>query len=326
MTDRHPATVGHATPADDSCSVLWDVDGTSAYGTAAAAKFFVVVEQSGPWGRVVARESHLPDGLGVELDARAAALGGRFMLIRHAGGHADHDGLHRVLLAHAGADPRSAWLLAGDVTDPRALLSLDWTALSTGDRELARRSLPGAHEIEPALLICTNGRRDVCCAVRGRPLAAAAAELAPDRVWEVSHTGGHRFAPTAVLLPWGEYLARLDIDAVRSILTASSSGQLPRTLLGPQHDRGRSGLPGPAQAAESFVRHLIGETDLNALATGLGQETPDGHRVPVAHVDGRRWVARVSRLPTGQHRPESCRKSPVDVFEYAVAVGHPERD
>jgi hypothetical protein len=320
MTTGHPASVGHARSADDACSVLSEREGTSAHGTAAAAGFFVVVEQPGPWGRVVARESHLPDGLGVELDARASALGGRFMLIRRPGEHADRSAGRRVLLAHAGPDPASAWLLAADVPDAGALLALDWSALARGKRDLVRASLPGATEAEPALLICTNGRRDVCCAVRGRPVAAAAGAIAPDRVWEVSHTGGHRFAPTGVLLPWGQYFARLDARSAGWILAASRSGHVPRELLGPHHDRGRSALSAPAQVAESFVRALTSETRLSKLVAGAATSSPRGHLVPVSHADGRRWVIEVRREPTGNRHPESCRKSPVEVHEFVASV------
>ena len=108
-----------------------------------------------------------------------------------------------------------------------------------------RASLPGAEPADPVLLVCTNGRRDVCCAIRGRPVALEAAARAPGRVWESSHTGGHRFAPTGVLLPHGAALARLDAGGCADVLAAASAGQLPAWALGPAHDRGRSALPAP---------------------------------------------------------------------------------
>jgi hypothetical protein len=302
--------------------VQWDRDGTSAYGTAAVAAFFLVLEQPGPWGRIAARESHLDAALGAELDARCAGAGGRFMLIRRPGGHADHGGPRRVLVAFAGKRAADAWLLTGDLATPADLLGLDWAALAQGDRDLVRSSLPQAADSPPQLLICTNGRRDVCCAVRGRPLAAVAAQLAPGRVWEVSHTGGHRFAPTAVLLPWGQTVARLDDASADLALRASESGHLPRELLGPLHDRGRSPLSGPAQCAESHVRALTGETRLGAL-WAVAPEPAGGSaeaRVEVAHEDGRRWTVRVHRRPAGHQRPESCGKASIEVLEYAAEV------
>lgn len=317
---RHPATSGHATPAEDACSVLWDRDGTSAFGTAAGAVFFVVLEQSGPWGRVAARESHLGADLGGELDSRCADAGGRFMLIRRPSGHPDHDGPRRVLVAHAGVRADDAWMLSADVARPGDLLELDWSALARGHRALVRASLPGAEDAPPHLLICTNGRRDVCCAVRGRPLAAAAARIASGRVWEVSHTGGHRFAPTAVLLPWGQGFARLDETTAGWVLDASDTGHVPRELLGATHDRGRSPLPAPAQCAESHVRALIEETRLGALRAVPSDADGDDPVIEVAHEDGRSWRVRVQRRLTGTRRPESCGKAAIDVQELVGEV------
>ena len=131
----------------------WDADGTSAYGTAARATFFVLLEQPGPWGRNAARESHLDVGLGSELDARCTATGGRFMLIRRPGGHADHGGPRRVLVAWAGPRADDAWLLAADVEAPADLHGLDWSALAEGERTLVKPSLPAAAEAPPHLLV-----------------------------------------------------------------------------------------------------------------------------------------------------------------------------
>ena len=317
---EHPATTGYGTPATDACSVQWDQDGTSAYGTAAAARFFVVVEQPGPWGRDAVRESHLDRDLGAELDARTSRAGGRFMLVRRPGGHPAHDGPRQVLVAHAGAKPEDAWLLTAEVDDVGDLLGLDWGALARGSRALVQASLLGSRPGEPALLVCTNGRRDVCCAVRGRPLAAHAARVAPGRAWEVSHTGGHRFAPTAVLLPWGQTLARLDHRASEWVLAASETGHLPAELLGPLHDRGRSGVPGPSQCAESHVRAETGETRLAALWAELPEESDGGWQVIVTHADGRRWRVGVTREPVGRTRPESCGKKAIEVLEHRASI------
>lgn len=320
-TGNHPSTVGHGHSAPDACSVQWDSDATSAYGTAATAGFFVVIEQPGPWGRLAATESNLGAELGAELDDRARLSGGRLMLIRRPGGHPDQAGPRRVLVAHAGGADIAPWLLAADLERPGDLLGLDWSALSRGRRELVRASLHGAVDAEPQLLVCTNGRRDVCCAVRGRPIAVAAARLAPDRVWEVSHTGGHRFAPTGVLLPWGQTFARLDESAADWVLGASVTGHVPVELLGPIHDRGRSSLAPPAQCAESHVRAAIGETRLAALTTTAPTPAADAdgaHEVVVSHADGRAWQVRVVRRAAGRRRPESCGKAAIDILEYVA--------
>jgi hypothetical protein len=193
------------------------------------------------------------------------------------------------------------------------VLSVDLDALARGDRDAVAASLPGATPSGPVLLVCTNGRRDVCCAVRGRPVAVEAAAARPGRVWEASHTGGHRFAPTGVLLPHGATLARLDTALATTVLDEADHGRLPAAALGARHDRGRSSLDPDAQAAESHVRAEHAVTDLAALVT---EPLPDGDegRYAVRHRDGRAWVVEVRRQEAGT-LPESCAKLPVTVVQ-----------
>lgn len=315
-------SAGHGHPAPDACSVGFDRADVSAYGTAARAGFFVALEQPGPWGRDAATQSHLPADLGARLSSACSDRGGRLSLLRRPGRHADehHGGGHTAYLAWSGRDP---WLLAATVEDPATVLSVDLDALARGDRDAVAASLPGATPSGPVLLVCTNGRRDVCCAVRGRPVAVEAAAARPGRVWEASHTGGHRFAPTGVLLPHGATLARLDTALATTVLDEADHGRLPIAALGPRHDRGRSGLEPDAQAAESHVRAEAGVTDLAALvtepladeplATARVADEPVG-RYAVRHRDGRSWVVEVHRQDAGT-LPESCAKLPVAVVQ-----------
>ena len=320
MTARPPGgVVTHAVPAPDACSVGFDDAGLSAYGTAARAQFFVAVEQAGPWGRDAATQSHLDPAVGRALSAACADRGGRLSLLRAPGPHADdhHATGHTAYLAWSGTAP---WLLAARVATPADLLSADLDALARGDRWAVARSLPGARPSEPVLLVCTNGRRDVCCAVRGRPVALEAAAAVPGRVWEASHTGGHRFAPTAVLLPHGATYARLDADACADLLRSAQEGAAPARLLGPSHDRGLSALEPAAQVAQAHVRHLAGEVAFGAVVCRSTDVRDDGSvLVQVAHRDGRRWTVRCRRQPRAP-LPESCGKAAVEAFVWVPDV------
>jgi hypothetical protein len=306
----------HGVSAPDACSVGFDRAGVSAYGTAAVARFFVALEQPGPWGRAAATQSHLPAAVGESLDRACSSRGGRLTLIRRPGRHADdaHEAGHTAYLAWAGADP---WLLATTVVDPAALLEVDLDALARGDRDAVVASCPDAEPAEPVLLVCTNGRRDVCCAVRGRPVALDAAELAPGRVWEASHTGGHRFAPTGVLLPHGLTLARLDARSAASVLEWAARDEAPVSLSGPRHDRGLSALPAPVQAAVAHVRHDEALTSLTALTASWDGAS---ETVTVSHRDGRAWTVQVRReapaTVDGAGLPESCGKAAIPVLEW----------
>ena len=75
----------------------------------------------------------------------------------------------------------------------------------------------------------------------------------PDaRVWRCSHTGGHRFAPTAITVADGRAWAYADADLVVGILDRSTDVA---ALTG--HDRGTVALGSWAQAVEHqlLTRH-----------------------------------------------------------------------
>ena len=96
------------------CSTGWD--GLSSYGSAATASFWVAIEQPGPWGRDALTESHLDPDLGAGLAAESSAAGGRVLLIRRAGPHADRFQSRRVFVA--GGLAGGGWLLSGAVLNP----------------------------------------------------------------------------------------------------------------------------------------------------------------------------------------------------------------
>ena len=306
----------------DACSVLSTDAGESAYGTAADASSWVCLEQPGPWGRVVASDSHLDPALGGRLDKAVSKAGGRFALIRTPGAHPDDARHPRNRTVLVSSVVGAGWTLRGQLSDSGQLEALDVGALARGDREQVLASMPAlAPDPTTYLLLCTNGRRDVCCAVRGRPVALAAAAARPGQVWETSHTGGHRFAPTGVLLPSGATLARLDADLAVTALDAAAHAQLPAVLHGPEHDRGASGLAAPERAAVSMVRQITGEVGLYLLLADPAERIDETvWRVVVRHVDGRSWSMTVSRGVLGPDRPESCAKPAVPQVGWAVTM------
>jgi hypothetical protein len=114
---------------------------------------------------------------------------------------------------------------------------------------------------EPVLLVCTNGRRDVCCARHGTTFFAAAAATMGEHVWQTTHLGGHRFAATAVSLPLGLLFGRLTAADAPSLAAMQASG-FPLGRL-----RGRAELAPPAQAAEYYLwRELTRASGTSRLA------------------------------------------------------------
>jgi hypothetical protein len=292
---------------ESSCSAASAAAREPLVGSAPEALGWVCLEQNGPWGPKAWTSSHLDPEVGVAIESLAGAHRVRPSLIRRPGRHADPGTAtsRHVLVAHS--RPGASWLLAGTIEAPEDLLALDWAAVSAGAVDEVVASLPVLTPAEPQVLVCTNGTRDTCCARLGRPVAAAAGARFPDHVWEVTHTSGHRFAPTTVLLPSGSLHGRV-LDAAR-LLEAESAGEL--VLSG---YRGRSVWPTTGQVAEEHVRRTFDLTGLDDLqVTGAGSDWLATHR------DGRSWQVSVTAYDDGE-RPESCGKETRPITRYAVAV------
>jgi (2Fe-2S) ferredoxin len=215
-------------------------------GTATHVRTWLLLEHVGPWGDKALRDARLPDGLGAELQRRAAEHRAKVLLIRRYKSAPDGDGL-RVFAAYA--DPVSPRLEAGRIADPREVLDVDLGALRRGGTS-------GLTPYDGSLFcVCTNGRHDACCAEKGRPVAKALDQAHPEETWEVSHVGGDRFAANLVVLPHGLYYGRLDPASAISVAGAHLSGELDL-----DHLRGRSSYPMAVQAAEIQLRRELGVT------------------------------------------------------------------
>ncbi|EDY42142.1 sucrase ferredoxin [Streptomyces sp. SPB074] len=273
-------------------------------GTAATARTWLLVEQPGPWGAKALTSSRLDPGLGRRLEEAARGTGVRLGLIRRPG-RTEPATTRRVLAAHV--VPGQGWVHEARIEDPEQLLSLNLKELGGGTAASFTGRAGGLggtpYTGAPLVCVCANGKRDRCCALLGRPLAAELSAADTEGVWEVTHLGGHRFSPTLLVLPYGYAYGRADAALARAAQRAAASG---RVLL--DGCRGRSSWERPEQAAELTVRAETGEERAEVLtACGLPPgEDPALRRVRVAHADGRRWTADVLRTATGEARPESC--------------------
>ncbi len=120
--------------------------------------------------------------------------------------------------------------------------------LNQDDRWLSGEPAPSR-----VLAVCTQGSHDVCCGADGTRFAAAAADR-DVTVLRVSHTGGHRFAPTALFVPDRRMWAHVDLALLDAILERSCE---PREIIG----RCRGSIaapPGPGQVAECEILARIG--------------------------------------------------------------------
>ena len=139
------------------------------------------------------------------------------------------------------ASDQALWEFSGAGYD--FLQSLDVASL------LEHGSAPGARRVSrPRYFVCTNGQRDLCCARFGLPVYNALRESVGDRVWQVTHLGGHRFAPNVLVLPGGLLYGRVDPEKLEGFMAAVEGAEIPF-----DHLRGRSRYPKHVQAAEVFA-------------------------------------------------------------------------
>jgi hypothetical protein len=272
-----------------SCSALSDALGEPLPGTAVEASAWLLVEQPGPWGAKALVESRLDSAVGAELDRRCSEAGVKLLLVKRPG--RDLPGRRRAFLVSS--RPSSAFLEQVVVDEPRALLDLDLEQLAQGGR--AESATPVQ---EPMYLVCTNGKRDACCARLGRPIARALERERPGTVWECSHTGGHRFAGVLICLPEGLCYGRVSEETAVQIVESYEARRVE-----PPWFRGRSSLDGAAQAAEAYLRLDQGIRGIDELRVSRN----GGGEVVLEHADLARYVVRVRLEQAGSPRPTSCR-------------------
>lgn len=268
-------------PSDFRCTAAsLDVDEAMA-GTAPTDLAWLLVEYAGPWGRQAVAESRLPEEV---RDFLAGIEGVRVQLIRRHGGVSGPG--TRVFAAQLGDRPR-VWTTVLD--DIHELLDLDVTSLAAG------AELDLTPYDEPLWLVCTNGRRDVCCAALGRPIASDLAARWPEATWETTHLGGHRFSGTLLALPSGVSLGRLDVDSAVAACHELEAGRLPLDAA-----RGRAGLAPRAQVADLHLRRVLELVSSDAVAA----HRVDGDDVTLS-VGAASYVVRVTES-RGEPRRQSC--------------------
>ena len=233
MTDMLEAPE-HPHDPEFRCAPWTQARGVDPIGSAGSFDAVLLVEWPLPWPHDV---SEIP-----ALAQAAADPGAQLMTVVPQHDHTG-DGLLRVVHRRRartnhmpGVDHR---VPRADIPELRATLLEDPLADSA-----TRASAVG--ESPPEVLVCAHGRRDPCCGRWGTLLhIELAARGTGARVWRCSHTGGHRFAPTALTFPEGRAWAYVDADILDGVVHRTA----PVHALA-IHDRGTTGLGMWAQAVE----------------------------------------------------------------------------
>lgn len=230
------------------CSATSEARGDSMIGTAPPQSRVLLIHQPGPWGPRGLLESRCDPEVARRLDNAAARAGMRLQTIRRP---EEHDREMPAGGYHVGiADAASVtWWRTNDLADFASEL----------EAGLPDRA-PAAVDTAPLFLVCTHGKHDPCCALRGRPLVAALDRVRPGRAWETTHLGGDRFAANMLVLPGGLLYGRVPETAAAEIADAADA----RRLI-PKYLRGRIGLPPIAQAAIVYAHERLALDATDAL-------------------------------------------------------------
>lgn len=244
---------------DQYCSHLSLNSGEQIYGTAGnGTDVWFVLEYPAVWGAKAMEESKLDDTLKEHLQqAVAATPGSRLQLIKH-GESRNGSGLSFFIGLSQENDAALYRFQLADFTD---LAAMDLPGM-VADMRAAPESYAAHKHDEPLFLVCTNGSRDRCCATLGVPVYLTMAAYAGDQVWQTTHTGGHRFAPTMIVLPHGLYYGRLSVEDATSIVDSYNAGD----VYALDRYRGRSCYKSPVQAAEYYLREETHQQSLDAFS------------------------------------------------------------
>ena len=239
------ATTPEAAPRDPDfrCSPWTQAQGVDPIGSAGTYDQLLLVEWPLPWPSDVSEIEALAPAAA---DPRARTM----LVVPRAEALAGDDGRRVVHHRRAGTHRLDGVDHVVPAEDVPALLA---ALLDAPDRPL--HDWPTVvGDAPPQVLVCGHGRRDPCCGRWGTLLHVELLSRATSaRVLRCSHTGGHRFAPTAFTLPDGRAWAYADADLLDGVLARTAD---PAVLAG--HDRGNLAFDPWAQVVERALFTEVG--------------------------------------------------------------------
>jgi hypothetical protein len=225
------------------------------FGSAARVDRWVLVESPGPWGsRALPQSRGLDEAVILALQQHAKTSHARVLLIRRPGRPVSSGPLSGGRVVYiADCRPGQERLVRRVVADDAELAALELPIGPDAD-------LTGWTAAPAFVGVCTQGAHDPCCAMLGRPVAAALALSHPELTWEMSHVGGDRFAANVLVLPGGHYLGRVPPQEAPAVIDTVLAGHRPSPYY-----RGKAAWLAPVQAAQELAADRLGVTALDAL-------------------------------------------------------------
>lgn len=121
-------------------------------------------------------------------------------------------------------------------------------------------------ETDDFFIVCTNGKKDKCCAKFGFPVYKFMEGMVND-VWECTHIGGDRFAANLVYLPHGIYYGRVTVEDVPEIVDACTNNSIHEN-----NYRGISKLSFLKQSVEYYLRKKTNDMNLHFPVKFINQK------------------------------------------------------
>ena len=237
---------------ENYCSTISAQAGEALFGTVSQTKFYLLLEYNGSWEEKALAKSSIPEEVKQRLTEVSKNLPGSKVLLIKRGSTPPAGPLHFFLAA---AGKNFSRLYRFQLNSYVEILDLDLTAIFQG--------APGYQpylQSDPLYLVCTNGRRDLCCSRFGFPVYEALKKLVGGAAWECTHVGGHRFAANLLHLPQAVLYGRVQPQDTAALVEQIQSGKMRLENL-----RGRTVYPEVVQAADYFLRQQTGELGLEAF-------------------------------------------------------------
>jgi len=219
------------------------------HASATRGDLWLLVEYDAPWEGKAFEHSTLPENVKQTLQGVAVPGGKtRILMIRQESSR-QREGI-RFFMAHT--DPISPRLFEFELDGYTDLLDLNLSGLAAG--EIQNKA---ALREAPLYLVCTNGKRDLCCARYGVEIYNVLNAEIGEAVWQSSHIGGHNKAPNTLFFPYGVEYGHTSPEDILRLVQHFEQGQV-----GLEHYRGRVCFDIPSQAAEHLWRQKTGLLDL----------------------------------------------------------------
>ncbi|WP_156465441.1 sucrase ferredoxin [Knoellia sp. Soil729] len=286
------------------CSNAFRQRGEPMLGSAPVARRWLLLEHPGPWAREHLDTPPFAGPVARAIEEACTEFQGRSLLMRRTGRRdvGQAPAWYAVDTLH-GTSVTGTWRTSDDLLAAAAALGA-----------------PLAHSetfAAPMLLVCTQGTRDACCALRGRPVTAALAKVWPDEVWECTHLSGHRFAGTFISMPDGTCYGTVDLPNAVDVVRAHRAGRVDAS-----HLRGVARFSPAVQAATGSVLAAHGAAPITAVRPGavdvISETVTQVEVIGDEPLPYATWVeVRAEALPPA---PLSCGKGPGEHTAYRTTI------